>query len=79
VLIVKFFNPTGYRKSNSDENEYKMEIKWKNVFLFIYIHAAAIYGFTLQKQTSSVVIGWICGVLAAWGTTGLKTNNKKFS
>lgn len=41
-----------------------MEIKWRNVFIFIYLHVAAIYGFTLEKKFWSIAIGWILGLLA---------------
>jgi hypothetical protein len=41
-----------------------MQIKWRNVLIFIYLHASAIYGFTLEKKYSSICIGWIIGLLA---------------
>jgi stearoyl-CoA desaturase (delta-9 desaturase) len=46
-----------------------MEIVWRNVLIFVYLHCAAIYGFSLPKQTSSVVFGWITGFMVAFGTT----------
>lgn len=51
------------------DSDYKMEIKWRNVFLFLYLHSAAAYGFTFEKKTSSIVVGYIIGFLSAWGTT----------
>lgn len=35
----------------------------------MYLHAAAIYSLTLQKKTSSLIIGWTIGILSALGTT----------
>lgn len=58
--------------SDEPENEtkpYRMQIKWRNVLIFIYLHIAAIYGFCLPKLTSTVIIGWIVGILSGMGTT----------
>jgi stearoyl-CoA desaturase (Delta-9 desaturase) len=44
-------------------------MKWRNVFIFIYFHIAAISGFVVQKKLSSLVLGWILGALSALGTT----------
>lgn len=52
-----------------DKDDYKMEIKWRNVFIFIYLHIAAVYGLYLPKQRSTVIIGWIIGILSGMGTT----------
>jgi len=52
-----------------DKDDYKIEIKWRNVFIFIYLHIAAIYGLYLPKQRSTVIIGWIIGILSGMGTT----------
>lgn len=46
-----------------------MDIKWRNVFIFIYLHAAGLYGFTLQKKTSSLIVGWVIGIVSGFGTT----------
>jgi stearoyl-CoA desaturase (delta-9 desaturase) len=50
-------------------DDYKLEIVWRNVLIFLYLHCAAIYGFTLQKTTTSIIIGWITGLWCAFGTT----------
>lgn len=42
---------------------YKMEIVWKNVLLFVALHAAMIVGFTYQKKTISLVVGWTVGFM----------------
>lgn len=53
-----------------DDNNYQMEIVWRNVFLFVYLHCAAIYGFILPKETvGAVVFAWIIGFMVAFGTT----------
>lgn len=76
ILLILFFSfvipiKTGLNDEKSDEikSDYKIEIKWRNVFIFIYLHLAAIYGFSLTKKNSSVAIGWIIGSLSAFGTT----------
>jgi len=53
----------------NEKEPYRIQIKWKNVFIFIYLHMAAVYGFFLPKQTSTVIIGWIVGILSGMGTT----------
>lgn len=53
----------------SETDDYKVEIKWRNVAIFIYLHAAAAYGFTLPKLTSTIIVGWIVGILSGLGTT----------
>lgn len=63
--LIDFDRPSVY----GNDGNYKLEIVWRNVFIFIYLHCAAIYGFTLPKQTQSVVIGWITGFMVAFGTT----------
>ncbi|KAL7023170.1 hypothetical protein ACKWTF_012511 [Chironomus riparius] len=55
--------------SGSDDDDYKVEIVWKNVVIFLYLHTAAIYGFTLEKKLSSLIFGWVCGLSSAFGTT----------
>jgi len=55
-----------YKTSTSD---YKMDIKWRNVLIFIYLHATAIYAWTLEKKTSTIIVGWVLGLLAGFGTT----------
>lgn len=39
------------------EKPYKMEIVWRNVILFIYLHCAALYAFTYPLPLSSFIIG----------------------
>jgi stearoyl-CoA desaturase (delta-9 desaturase) len=52
------------------EDDFKMEIVWRNVVLFIYIHCCAVYGLMLQKETwSGVVMAWAYGFMCAFGTT----------
>lgn len=51
------------------EDDYKLEIVWRNVLIFLYLHCAAIYGFTLPKQGQSVILGWVTGFMCAFGTT----------
>ena len=55
--------------ADETESDYKIEVKWKNVFIFIYLHCAAIYSLTLPKLTSSLIMGWVIGILSAFGTT----------
>lgn len=56
--------------NESAPDNYKVEIKWRNVILFTYLHAAAIYGgFFLTKKTSSLIVGYTIGFISAWGTT----------
>ncbi|CRL07879.1 CLUMA_CG020908, isoform A [Clunio marinus] len=57
------------KSSNDAETDYKMEISWQNVFIFTYLHLAALYGFTFQKKTSSLIIGWAIGICQGLGTT----------
>ena len=35
----------------------------------IYLHLAGAYGFTFEKQRSTLIIGWIVGILGGIGTT----------
>lgn len=53
----------------TSSSSYEMDIKWRNVIIFIYLHATAIYAWTLEKKLSTVIIGWILGILAGFGTT----------
>lgn len=46
-----------------------MQIKWRNVAIFAYLHLAAMYGFTLPKLRATIISGWIIGILAGIGTT----------
>lgn len=50
-------------------DDYKLEIRWRNVFIFLYLHLAAMYSLTLTKKPTSVAIGWIWGILAGYGVT----------
>lgn len=42
---------------------YKMEIVWRNVLLFVVLHAAMIYGFTYKKKPISLLVGWTIGFM----------------
>jgi stearoyl-CoA desaturase (Delta-9 desaturase) len=47
-----------------------LEIVWQNVLIFVFLHASAIYGYTLEKTLySSYVTGWVVGFIAGFGTT----------
>jgi stearoyl-CoA desaturase (delta-9 desaturase) len=46
-----------------------MEIKWRNVLIFAYLHASAVYGFLLPKSIPTYTIAWIVGIAAGLGTT----------
>lgn len=37
--------------------EYKIELAWRNILAFIYLHGAAIYACTISKYYSTYVIG----------------------
>jgi stearoyl-CoA desaturase (Delta-9 desaturase) len=51
------------------KQEYKIRIKWFNVFILSLLHICAIYGFTLEKSRQTVILGWIIGILGGIGTT----------
>lgn len=53
----------------SEQDNYRIQIKWVNVLIFIYLHIAGIYGFIVPKTRSTVIIGWIVGILGGIGTT----------
>lgn len=58
------------KPSLAGEDDYKLEIVWRNVLIFLYLHCAAVYGFSLHKsQLSSIIIGWVTGLIVAFGTT----------
>lgn len=40
---------------------YKMEIVWKNVALFVFLHAAMLVGFSYKKKILSLFFGWMIG------------------
>lgn len=54
---------------NHEDNNYKIELKWLNIFIFIYLHAAGFYGFMVSKKLSTHLIGWTIGILSGMGTT----------
>lgn len=64
--VSAYPNDTGEKQ---DRKEYKVEIKWLNVLIFVYLHVAGIYGFMLFKLRSTVIIGWVIGFAAGFGTT----------
>lgn len=39
------------------EKPYELEIVWRNVLAFIYLHGAALYAFHYTPQTSTILIG----------------------
>jgi hypothetical protein len=39
------------------EKPYKLEIAWRNVLGFIYLHGTAIYALTLTAKASTMFIG----------------------
>ena len=55
--------------STAKHEEYKMEIKWKNVIFMTYLHIAAVYGFLLPKSMAAYIIFWTFTVAAGFGTT----------
>lgn len=85
ISLQNFLNLKVFPEKPSTK-PYRIEIKWLNVIMITYFHAAAIYGFFLPKLTSSVIIGWIFGIASGWGTTvgahryfthkSFKANNK---
>lgn len=58
------------RPSLYGEDDYQLEIVWRNVLIFLYLHCAAIYGFLLPKETfAAIIFAWIIGFTVAFGTT----------
>lgn len=39
------------------QEEYKIELAWRNILAFIYLHGAAIYACTISKFYSTYIIG----------------------
>lgn len=39
------------------------------MLIFIYLHAAGVYGFMVPKMRATIIIGWIVGILGGIGTT----------
>lgn len=39
------------------EKPYKLEIVWRNIIAFLYLHFAAVYAFTYSPKFSTVAIG----------------------
>lgn len=37
-------------------SEYKMELVWRNIIIFIFLHAGATYGFMVTKNSWATVI-----------------------
>ena len=65
--IVQLDRPT---LAYTSEDTYQLEIVWRNVILFMYLHVAGIYGLFLKRQTwSAVVLAWAVGFIMALGTT----------
>jgi stearoyl-CoA desaturase (delta-9 desaturase) len=51
------------------KDDVKLDIVWRNVLVFIYLHSCGVYSLTLQKQTSSIVIAWVFSLMSAFGVT----------
>lgn len=71
IYFVFFLQPvTGFIEDAAESaDNYKLEVRWRNVFIFLYLHLAALYSLTLTKKSTSVAIGWIWGILAGYGVT----------
>ena len=55
---------------STKSSEYKLTIKWLNVFVFIYLHGAAIYSFFLTTEYwSTIAIAWVYSIGTGLGTT----------
>jgi stearoyl-CoA desaturase (delta-9 desaturase) len=73
--VVQLKNGNGVVDHKKDEDvpfqgEYKMEIKWINVMVAIYLHYAAVYSWFLTTQNwSSVAVAWIYSITSGMGTT----------
>jgi hypothetical protein len=37
-------------------SEYKMELVWRNIIIFIFLHAGAIYGYMVPKNSWVTVV-----------------------
>lgn len=63
------------KKSNETEqvpckDNYKLEIVWFNIGLFIFLHTFAFLGFMdNEKRPLGVLIGWIFGLMGGFGIT----------
>lgn len=57
----------GVAKSKVDD--FKMQIKWRNVVMFTVLHIVAFYGLYLPKLRSTIIVGWTIGILSGFGTT----------
>jgi stearoyl-CoA desaturase (delta-9 desaturase) len=49
------------------EKPYKMEIVWRNVLIFIFLHYAAVAFFFLKVKRATVITGFIYGVAGSFG------------
>lgn len=58
---------------------YKMELVWRNVLLFVVLHASMIYGFTYQKKLISIIVGWTIGFMQGDWSGHLKCGEMKES
>lgn len=46
-------------------SEYKMELVWRNIIIFVLLHAGAIYGYMITKNSwATVVFGKSLYILA---------------
>lgn len=37
-------------------SEYKMELVWRNIIIFIFLHAGAVYGYMVPKNSWSTIV-----------------------
>ena len=47
--------------------EYKIELAWRNILAFIYLHGAAIYAFTISKYYSTYIVAYIFAIIGSYG------------
>lgn len=58
------------RPSLYGEDDFKIEIRWRNVFLMLYIHTVAITTFFLPPSIFwTKFVFWFAGNMTAYGTT----------
>lgn len=63
--LLSLSSPTTTSTTTSDKiikktsSDYKMQIRWLNVFIFIYLHVAAVYGCYLLYFKTKWVTFWL--------------------
>lgn len=65
---------TPAEKSTSTQKPYRLQIRWRNVFLLGYLHLAALYGLYLTV-TSAKLLTTIYGKLGCWIFGWFKKND----